>query len=599
MSVLDGLHFLRPAWLLLLALVPLLLWWWQRRRRAASAWRDAVDPHLLPHLLEAGPTGGGRTAPWLASLLLAVAALALAGPSWRQDAQPLWQPQAPLVIALDLSSSMLATDLAPSRLARARYKLADLLEQRRGGQSALVAYAGDAFVVAPLTDDAANVRAFLDALEPGIMPVDGQRADRAIARALELLDNAGFASGTILLVTDSADAAARDAAAAAAAQGAQVSVLGVGTARGAPVPTATGFADDGRGGVRMPRLDAASLRALADGGGGRYALLAGDRGDLVALGVLDAQGAVETAPETAEGRWRDDGIWLVLLLLPLALVGFRRGWLFLLPLALLLPMPRPALALDLERAFLRDDQRARAALDAGDAERARRLARDPALAAAAAYRAGDYAAAARGWAQLDGVDADYNRGNALASAEDYAAALEAYDAALARDPEHADARANRDAVQDWLDRQPPEPEQGGDEADDTQAAQDRGDDPQAPEGDGPSQDSAPGNQDAQAEREPGAESEDGQDAPPDEPDDAQAQQAAEAAARDAMTRALQERDEAPEPGEETPAQAEAREQQEQQQALEQWLRRIPDDPGGLLRRKFEIEYHRRQREGGQ
>ena len=213
---LSALHFLRPWWLGALLALPLLVWWWRARRRSRSAWRDVVDPHLLSHLLQTGGDRRSRLVIWPAMLGYVLAVLALAGPSWRQVVQPLWQSRTPLVIALDLSSATLAADLPPSRLAQARAKLATLLHERNGGQIALVAFAGDAFTVAPLTDDAANVALFLDSLQPDVMPVDGQRADRAIAWSVQLLKRAGATGGDIVVLTDHADSAAIAAAATAA-----------------------------------------------------------------------------------------------------------------------------------------------------------------------------------------------------------------------------------------------------------------------------------------------------------------------------------------------------------------------------------------------
>ncbi|MBS7458387.1 VWA domain-containing protein [Coralloluteibacterium stylophorae] len=609
-DAIADIQFLRPHWLWLLLLVPVVPWLWHRRRRAASAWRTAVDPHLLPHLLEAGGARAERGAPVLAALAIAVAAIALAGPSLHRDPQPLYRPQAPLVVALDLSSSMLAADVAPSRIARARYKVSELLASRRGGQVALLAFAGDAFVVAPLTEDAATVRAFVDALAPDVMPADGQRADLAVRRAVELLQNAGFGAGDILLITDSADADAQAAAAAAREAGFRVSALGIGTAHGAPVADRGGFIADAGGGLRMPRLDAGSLRRLAAQGGGRYAGMSGDRGDLEALGVLDPQGEAALARDAAAAASRsDDGIWLVLVLLPLALLGFRRGWLLALGCVMLLPATGPALAQGLDGAFLRADQRARRALDAGDAERARALAQDPALAAAAAYRSGDYATAAETWSGLPGAEADYNRGNALAAAGRYEDALAAYDQALQAEPGHADAAANRKAVADWLAQQPPRQQDGGQDQRDPQDGDEQqsrpGADPQDGQqepGEGRPQQSPqdPASQDPGGEpgsREPEEHEGEG---PQDPQADAEAQRAAEEAARQQMERALQQRQGVG--GEAGDRQAAAidedtRREREERQALEQWLRRVPDDPGGLLRRKFELEYRRRQQSG--
>ena len=333
MSLLSAVHFLRPWWLLALLVLPLLAWWWRSQAQRRNPWREVVDAHLLPHLLEGEAADRMRAWPrWLALGAAALAIIALAGPGIGKDEQPLWQAQEPLVIALDLSSATLARDLPPSRLAQARAKLATLLRERAGGQVALVAFAGDAFTVAPLTEDAANIALFLDALAPGVMPEDGHRADRAIAWSQGLMRQAGFERGQILLLTDRADGTDIAAAAKANAAGYRVSVLGLGTARGGVFDTPEGLG--------QARLDAPALRRLAASGGGSYQSLSPGDGDLRALGVLDTrQESGTTVRGQKVARWRDGGYWLLPLVMLLCLPLFRRGGAFavLLACAMLLP----------------------------------------------------------------------------------------------------------------------------------------------------------------------------------------------------------------------------------------------------------------------
>ncbi|HRO28420.1 MAG TPA: VWA domain-containing protein, partial [Luteimonas sp.] len=227
-EALAQLHFLRPHWLWALLVLPLLALWWQAQRRRASVWRRHVDPHLLPHLVEAGASRRGLGGLLIRLLAWTLAVLALAGPSWRQGELPLQSGGGALVVALDLSDAMLTADLPPSRLLQARAKLATLLRERVDGDVALVAFSEDAYTVAPLTADGANVAIFLDALAPDVMPVDGHRPARAIEAAVALLEQAGYASGDILLLSHGADAAAVAAAAKAQAAGFRVSALGVG-----------------------------------------------------------------------------------------------------------------------------------------------------------------------------------------------------------------------------------------------------------------------------------------------------------------------------------------------------------------------------------
>src|SRR6056297_1877085 len=204
-EILEPLHLIRPWWLL--AIVPALLvaWYWARRRTGGSHWESSIAPELLAVLLE--PRGGGRSRrlPWIVALALCAGAVGLAGPSWERLPQPVEQRSDALVVLLDLSLSMYAEDVAPSRLVRARQKIADVLRQRTEGFTALVAYAGDAHAVVPLTDDTATIENLLMSLRPDMMPVLGSNLASALEQAEELFDNAGTRQGRILVVTDAVD----------------------------------------------------------------------------------------------------------------------------------------------------------------------------------------------------------------------------------------------------------------------------------------------------------------------------------------------------------------------------------------------------------
>lgn len=580
------LHFQRPQWLWALLLLPLPWIVWRLRRR--QDWRGVVDPHLLQVLLVPG-----RGAAWLRPagicLALLLAVLALAGPGWRQAAQPQWQAHEPLVVALDLSASIAAPDLPPSRLAQARGKLARLFAQRQGGDLALVAWADDAYTVAPLTADADNVALFLEALAPEVMPVDGHRVDRAITHAAGLLRQAGFGRGRILLLVADAEVDALPIAAATAAAGYPVSVLGLGTPAGAAYRDAQGY-------MRQTRRNDAALRALAAAGQGRYASLAVDDSDLAALGVLQPADAGTPGPGAGRRMWLDQGYWLLLPLLLLAALAFRRGAaLLVLPLALWLLPPLPALARD--SPWLRADQLAQQQLEAG----------------VEAYRRGDFEAAAEafGAAAAGGAQAQYNLGNALARQGRYDEALAAYDRALAQAPDLQDAIANRKVVEAARRRQPPDAGEGeggrqdrsggtGRDPPPAAAADAGGSDGEAGRNGKPGKPRAP--QDA-----PPPDSSDGQDGtarsphPPPAADDPAArerQAQADRAQRERMRQAMRQPGQ---PGAETGDNAQATpgdaREQERRQAHEAWLRRVPDDPGGLLRAKFQLEHQRRQQEG--
>lgn len=631
-------HFLRPLWLLALLALPLFAWRARRERTEAGAWRRAVDPQLLPHLIERGADAAGRGGMRLAAAVWILSCLALAGPAWERESMPLYRNESARVIVLELAASMLAQDVKPSRLERARHKIGDILDRSRDQQTALIGYAGDAFIAAPLTDDVNTVRNLVQALDPTVMPVAGNATGRAIARATDLIRQAGARSGEIIVIADSASADADSAARAALAQGMRVSVLAVGTAAGAPVALPDGgFLKGASGDIVVPKLEEDRLRALAAAGGGRYVALSADAGDLQTL--LDdtpaVRGAASDADDAANStRFRDRGPWLLLLLLPIALAGFRRGWLMVLALCVGLPVQRVDAA-SLADLWRRPDQQAAAALANGDAQAALERARSPEWRGSAAFRAGDYQGAAEAWQQARGPDAAYNEGNALARLGRYEEAIAAYDRALAQAPDMADAKANREAIEAWLKQQaeqPPPPQDGRNDqqGQDGQSGRSGGESsPQngsdgSQQGDGAEQgEQQDGNDDASSADagKDGQQRSDGQRdgrSGEERPEDAAAQASAgqdpaeQAGQKEALSKAIDEalergRDEhgdTAEPGssaqhgETRSLSPQEAADQEQQQAMKQWMERVPDDPGGLLRRKFLLEYQRRQQAGG-
>lgn len=619
-------HFLRPWWLLALTALPLLWRVLTRNGTDAGAWRGAVDAHLLRFLLDTqNAARGSRTPRLLAAFAWIVACLALAGPAWERLPQPLFENRAARVFALELSQSMSAQDLKPSRYERARFKLDDMLARSAGMQTALIAYARDAFVVAPLTDDAHTVTNLVDALDPSVMPADGNDTGRAIDLGARLIRQAGLAGGEIVVLADSVSDDAVMAARRARAAGIRVSVLGVGTDQGAPVALAQGgFLKDSSGNIILPKLDAAGLQALARAGGGDYARISADSGDIDALLATAPLQSLASAHavEATTARFLDRGPWLVLLLLPLAALGFRRGWLALLPLVLL-GHSAPAQAFSWRDLWQRPDSQARAQLDAGHAAKAQALARDPALRGAAAYRAGDYKAAEEDFARRDDAQAQYNRGNALAKQQDYKQAIAAYEDALRQDPQLEDARANEKAIEDWLKQQQKQQRQNGQNGKQNPSPRQDGSQQQSSsrqdqKNQAAQQDSQKQSGAEQANSQNGQQQDSGKDgqhkssgndnasqkSAQEQAKTKQVERAAGEKFRQDMNRQLQKQGagkSGDRPGEPKPVRLGAREgdapQNERDQAVEQWLARVPDDPGGLLRRKFRLEYEMR-RNGG-
>lgn len=582
----STLHWLRPEWLWALLAAPAVAWLAWHLRHGRDPWADVVDPALRPHVLEdAGALVRGRWLPLWAAAVLTCAALALAGPSWHRSEAPLQQSKSPLVITIDLSSASMAEDVAPSRLLLMRAKLQQWLKARPDGQVALVAFARDAYAVAPLTDDPANVAVFIDALSPDVMPDDGQNPGRAIRLAQDLLQQAGDSQGDIVLMTDHADAAAIRAAAAARSDGFRVSALGVGSAAGRPVR-------DGAGDVSMARLDLASLSALAAAGGGRAVAMETTTADIAQLGVdTPTPGdAGANARSRVDGQWQDDGAWLLIPLMLLLLPAFRRGGALAAMLFLAFgfaAIPQTGHAGDLWR---RPEQQAYDHMQSGQQ----------------AYRKGDFARAESEFAKVDSVDGAYNRGNALARLGKYREAVQAYDQALRRYPSMADAKANREAVLKAMKQPPPKKQQSGkNNQQDKQQQDNQQQNNQQQNKQQQNNQKQPGQQ--QSGQQQGNPQKSGQQqndqplsgAKPDnsQPEDRAGQEAADAAQRERMREAVKQgKDDQPAQQSGGGTQAETPAERERRQQVDAWLRRIPDDPGALLRRKFQLE--RAQRRGG-
>jgi Ca-activated chloride channel family protein len=634
--MLSEFHFLRPWWLLALLGLAGIVWLLARRQAGAGDWAEYCDEALMPYVLIGSPAKQSRLPLWLAGLTGLIAVLALAGPAWERLPTPVFRNLSAMVIVLDLSWAMEANDLKPNRLERARFKIDDLLRARKDGQTALLAYAGDAFVVTPLTDDAATISAQLTALSPSIMPVQGTRMDLGLAAAGRLLQQAGQKTGDVLVVTAGEDVASATAAASQLkSEGYRVSLIGVGSREGAPIPLAEGgFLKDSDGKMLLSRLDIKALWDLAQAGGGVYRTLdAGSADTDAVLEFVDrrAEADQQSGQDVHVDQWRDGGIWLLPLLIPLAAMGFRRGWLGLMVLAVLAPVPQPAEALEWADLWKTPDQQAQRTLQSGDAKAAAERFVDPGWKAAAEYKAGEYDEAAKRLEAIDTPLAQYNRGNALAQQGQLEAALKAYDRALQLNPSHEDAQFNRKLVEDALKKQQEQQPQKQDQSEsskDGEQGQQSKQDQQKQDGQkkpAESQDQKPEPSQAEQDKDQAgnkADEEKSAGENNESKDPAQASESQSGAGEDDPKKQAPESAGQEKPAEqesaqqETPAdQAQPEEQatkdtkdkpaaaaqgpepqSESDQAEAQWLRRIPDDPGGLLKRKFSYQYRLRQQQ---
>lgn len=597
-EALDTLHFLRPYWLLALIVVAGLTWMLYRRRLVSRSWQAIIDPHLLPHILVQQGTAQRRLWPYILLFLMGSAlVLAVAGPAFKKIPQPVFRTEQSLVIVLDLSRSMDAADIKPSRLTRARHKIIDVLNRRKEGQTALVVYAGDAFVVSPLTQDSNTIAALVSSLTTDIMPIQGSHLVAAINAAGDLLRQAGAKDGHILLVTDGIagkDTGIETSIDKLTTNGYRLSTLGIGTEEGAPIPLkGGGFLKDHNGDIVIPRLEQWGLKKLATRGRGRYSLFSSDDSDIdyllpgISMAGMDRRLSDSIqAMDLKTDQWREEGPWLLLLVLPFAALAFRRGWLAVI-LIFLLPVPPQVHAFEWGDLWQNANQQGAKAFAGGNHGRAVELFKSKNWKAAAYYRNKDYERAIEQLKGLEAPDAYYNKGNALAKLGKMQEAIEAYDQALKISPEHEDAKYNRELLKKHLEKQ--RQQQSQEQKQQSQNSEQNNDqkkgDQQQNEGEQQAQNAdknvEQGDNKGQKEQDAQSNQDDNQLA------EAEKKKQQAKTAQNAKDKAQAHQISEPDTGQEknTPQPVDAT-NSEVDQANEQWLRRIPDDPGGLLRRKF-------------
>lgn len=612
-------HWLRPYWLFALAPAILLMVFLWRQKRHAYQWQQLVAPELLPYLLDGKTVQTKKNLLWFLLLAWVLGAIALAGPSWVKRPSPVEKNQNALVILLDLSYSMISEDIKPSRIARARLKIADILRERKDGQTALVAYAGEAHTVTPLSDDTSTIVSLLSSMHPNIMPLQGSNTEAAVERGIQLLHDAGATQGDLLLVTDGVvPEAFNKIRSLLANKKIHLDILGVGTTQAAPIPNSNGgFLQDNSGKIITTQLNSAELTQLAQSLNSRYHELVNSNADIEYLKPREYKDS-DNAPKIQRDfdQWVDNGYWLVFLLLPIALFCFRRGVLLsflLIPLLGFSPSKSYALAWD--DLWLTKNQQAQRELKNGDAKTAAEKFESPEWKASAQYRAGDYAAAANSFASIDTANGHYNRGNALAKAGKLQDALKAYDEALKRDSNMADAKKNRELVEKLLKQQQNKNEKNekNQENNDQKNDDKENNSDQKDKKDGQQESQNKDNQNSENQQDKNqANKNSSSENSGDSQQNSQSSSSAAAQPKNADQQKSQNASSsaAAHSGQSSSAAAEqhAASQSssgnsssqtgqmlnnltdEQKQALEQWLRRVPDDPGGLLRNKFKYQY---------
>ncbi|MGZ8163934.1 MAG: VWA domain-containing protein [Methylobacter sp.] len=594
-------HFIRPYWLLAVIPYIVILALIFRHKLNHGNWAAVCDAALLPFILQEKPVRQSRwqlTAGALGALLVIIA---LAGPTWERLPLPVFRNDSALVIALDLSRSMDAEDIKPSRLIRARYKITDILKRRKDGQTALLVYAGDAFTVTPLTNDTDTIESQLSALNTDIMPSQGSNTPVVLQKAVELFKQGGIQKGQIVLLTDGVDLD-RTLPTVKTLNSYRLSILGVGTTESAPIALPEGgFLKDDQGNIVIPRFNVNELTKLAQAGNGIYQTITANDVDIeTLLSTLD-QPVIQQGKEQKTlflDQWEDKGPWLLLLVLPLAALTFRKG-LLCFALLLLLPLPKNSYAFEWEDLWHTRDQQAKQAFKNKHYDQAAQLFENPDWKAAAQYRADQKELGEMKTPKT--ATGFYNQGNVLAKYKRYEEAIAAYNEALKRSPATQlaeDTKYNKDIVEKELKKQQQQKQQNqqkddkqkqskGDSSKDQESGQEEKQEDKSAQPDT--------NDQKKSEKESGQQQSDKQPSSENQQQPGKSEEKKEEGEK-AQQAEQQRKDKDQEKPDQQAGQipSEVQPKDETEQANEQWLNRIPDDPAGLLKRKFKYQYGQRE-----
>ena len=672
---LNQFHFLRPEWFIALAPLMLLVFLIRKTTAKQSGWQSVIPSHLYQYMVIGKNEMGAKPPMWMLAFVWIISVIALAGPTWERLPQPVYQLKMGHVIVIDMSLSMRATDMTPDRLTRAKYKAIDLVNAIGEGEMGLVAYAGDAFVISPLTEDAGNITTLIPSLSPEIMPVPGSDPLLGIESASELLTNAGYNSGMIYWITDGIELEQQqELQEYVASIPFTVNALTVGTSEGAPIRQQSGeLLKDFTGSIVIPKLNEGAVKGVVKTSGGRFESFTSNDTDidaLVSVSLLDKSDSEENEEESnLQGdQWKEVGPYLLLILLPFAAFAFKRGLVFIVLVGLLSPsMIKNAHALQRDQAseiagtsqgigtsqdidapesakemanqpdslswwqtpFMNDNQEALNSYQRGKYKDAVNQFNDDTWKASALYKSGDYEGALNAFKSIPGPESLYNQGNALAKLGKLEDAIKKYDQALREAPDFDDARTNKKIVEDLLKQQQQNQDQNqnengddgeqSDSQDNGQGSSDNSDSPNSTQQSGDQNNQKGSNeQNGQQDDNEGQQSDQSQanDEQQSGGDNSQQPDDSEMNSQNESSDSQQQNAEQEESDQGDSAQAQKDEQQAEQEAhamqgqeteltdaekeelqrMESLMRRVPDDPAFLLKRKMQLEAQKRQRQ---
>ncbi|MDF5073830.1 VWA domain-containing protein, partial [Vibrio parahaemolyticus] len=439
--------FLNPYWLLGLITIPFVLLINQKFRAKKSA---LIAPHLAKML---GQTTQSKPYFTIWGLAWAIACVALAGPSWQSNTRPSFELSQNRMLVLDMSRSMYASDIKPNRLTQTRYKALDLLPKWKEGATGLIAYAGDAYSLSPLTTDASTLAGIIENLSPELMPFQGSNLPAAIELSLSQFSQAGANQGDIVVLADDLDdselARSLDLV---KGKNIRVSVLAIGTANGAPITLPDGsLLKTTQGSTVVAKTHLKNLQTLANKTGGMFVPIQHNNRDVNSIAAYTNNTgnnlAAKQNQEVKTDSRLNGGFWLLPLLLLPTVFLFRRGviWVFV---AALLPITWTPDAQ--ANPFLNADQQAANLYKQGEYEQAKNLFTDPSWQGAASYQTGDYEAAIKAFSNDQSQTGRYNLANALAQNGQLEEADKQYKKLLKENPNFEAAKKNLSVVEEKL-----------------------------------------------------------------------------------------------------------------------------------------------------
>ncbi|AZG35607.1 MULTISPECIES: VWA domain-containing protein [Shewanella] len=444
-------HFIRPEWLIGFIPVVILSALFWRKHSQQSAWKQYIAPHLS-QLLITQTVDKTHQPKWLLIACWMITVIALAGPALNKQSLPVFATEQGRVLIMDMSQSMYATDLSPNRLSYAKFRATDLLNELKEGETGLIAYAGDAYTISPLTRDSGTILNLLPTLSPDIMPTKGSNLAAALSLAEKLLAQGGHVSGDIIVMTDGISAQQYNQAKNALNGRYRLSIMAFGSKQGAPIRLADGqLLRDNSNEVVVTKTDYVLLQQLVQQHQGILVPAQTDGSDVTTLTHWLTSEGDATETELVGETWQDLGPYLAMLLIIPMLMSFRQGLLTLIlnPLLLLGTLmslsavnSQPAQASIWQDLWKTQDQQAQSAFEQGEFTQAAETFENPQWQASAQYKAGNYQQALAGFEQDNSANGLYNQGNALMQLNNYQEAINRYQQALEVRSPFAEAQQN-------------------------------------------------------------------------------------------------------------------------------------------------------------